>query len=91
MSPTATWPLGSHVNKGDREGTHGAHLNLRTVTTTCIVTVWTSWHIHCPAWSPSIIVVHLLGWWGGSPSIVVVRPLGWRGGLPSVVVVSDGL
>jgi len=46
MSPTATWPLGSHVNKGDREGTHGAHLNLQTVTTTCVVTVWTSWHIH---------------------------------------------
>ena len=37
MSPTATWPLGSCVNKGDREGSHGAHLNLRTVTTTCVV------------------------------------------------------
>jgi len=24
----ATWPLGSHLNKGDREGSHGAHLNL---------------------------------------------------------------
>jgi len=46
MSPMATWPLGSHVSEGDVEGSHGAHLNLWTVTTTCIVTVWTLWHIH---------------------------------------------
>jgi len=46
MSLTVTWPLGSHVNKGDREGSHGAHLNLQTVMTTCVVTVWTSWHVH---------------------------------------------
>jgi len=46
MSLMAMWPLGSHVNKGDREGSHGAHLNLWTVTTTCIVTIQMSWHIH---------------------------------------------
>ena len=46
MSPMATWPLGSHVNKGDREGSHGAYLNLWTVMMTCVITIWMSWHIH---------------------------------------------
>jgi len=89
MLLTATWPLGSHVNKGDREGSHGAHLNLQTVTM----------HRHhldivaCPltSWTPSIIVVRLSGWWGGLPSIIVIHPLGWQGGSPSVVAVSVGL
>jgi len=44
--PSPTWPLGSHVSEGDVEGSHGAHLNLKTVMTTCIITVWTLWHVH---------------------------------------------
>jgi hypothetical protein len=76
-SPTAMWPLGFHVNKGEGEGNHSTHLNLRTVND--------DMHHHrldvvaCPltSRSPSIVVVCLLGWWGGSLSVIVVCPLGW--------------
>jgi hypothetical protein len=73
----ATWPLGFHVNKGEGEGNHSTHLNLRTVNDNMC-----RHHLDdvaCPltSWSPSIVVVRPLGWWGGSLSVIVVRPLGW--------------
>jgi hypothetical protein len=62
-SLTAMWPLGSYVNKGEGEGNHSVHLNLRTVND----------DMHChhldvvahplTSWSPSIAVVHLLVGW----------------------------
>jgi hypothetical protein len=76
-SPLATWPLGFHVNKGEGEGNYSTHLNLWTVND--------NMHRHrldvvahpLTSWSPSIVVVRPLGWWGGSLSVVVVRLLGW--------------
>jgi hypothetical protein len=76
-SLTAMWPLGFHVNKGEGEGNHSTHLNLQTVND-----VMHHHHLDVVArpltsWLPSIVVVCLLGWWGGSLSIVVVCLLGW--------------
>jgi len=74
----AMWPLGSHVKKGDREGRHGPHLNLQTVMTTCVITIWTIaqlvaiHHCHSSVGLVRWLTTGLLGWSGGSPSVVVV-------------------
>jgi hypothetical protein len=62
-SPLATWPLGFHVNKGEGEGNHSTHLNLRTV------------NDDMRRHRLDVVARPLTSW---SPSIVVVRPLGWR-------------